>query len=327
MPIQFGYTAISEDIDLQNRTMIDHLRQMAIFARVVEKGSFRAAARDVGLAPSRISEIVSELEAYLGTTLLYRTTRKVSLTNEGRMFYPRVVDMLRSAETGLNELNAMSLDPVGTLRISLPAFLTSGPLSSAVADFARLYPNVAISASYTDQPVGLIEDGFDINVRVGWLDDSSMMSRKLAEGKRVLVAGSDYASQRKVPQRPGDLEDWDWIRYQQRSETTELTSLSGKTEKVTGQARIEVDSIHAVYHFAVSNMGATILPSFLAKRGISEGSLIELLPDWSLRDLGIHAVWPDKSRRQSLTLLFVRFLAERGLCETTDAVAPLTRLH
>ncbi len=178
--------------------------------------------------------------------------------------------MLRSAEAGLNELNALSLDPVGALRISLPAFLTAGPLSSAVAEFSRLHPNVAISVSYTDHPMSLIEDGFDLSIRVGWLADSSMMSRKLADGKRVLVVGTDYASKRKVPNKPADLEDWDWIQYQQRSDTTEFTSPSGKIEKVTGQAQIEVDSIDAVYHFTVCNMGVTILPSFLADQGLCE---------------------------------------------------------
>lgn len=302
--------------------MIDHLRQMAIFARVVDEGSFRGAAKTVGLAPSRVSEIVSDLEAYLGTTLLYRTTRRVSPTNEGRIFYARVVEMLHSAEAGLNELNALSLDPVGALRISLPAFLGSGPLTTAVAEFARRHPNVAFSVCYTDHPVGLVEDGFDLNVRVGWLDDSAMMSRKLAEGKRVLVAGRDYAGKRKTPTRPADLEDWDWIRYQQRSDTTEFTAPTGETETVTGQAQIEVDSIDAVYYFAVQNMGVTILPSFLAERGMSEGALVPLLPNWTLRDLGIYAVWPDKSRRESLTLLFIRFLAEQGLCEAYEDGAP-----
>jgi DNA-binding transcriptional LysR family regulator len=298
--------------------MIDHLRQMAIFARVVEKGSFRAAAKDVGLAPSRISETVSELEVFLGTTLLYRSTRKLTLTNEGRIFYARVVEMLRSAEAGLNELNALSLDPSGALRISIPAFLSSGPLSTAIAAFARQHPNVAFSVAYTDHPMGLIDDGFDLNVRVGWLDDSSMMSRKLAEGQRVLVAGTDYARQRNTPQRPSDLEEWDWIRYQPRADTTEFTSTTGQIEKVTGKAQIEVDSIDAVYHFAIQNMGVTILPSFLAERGISTGALVRLLPDWRLRQLGIYAVWPDRSRRESLTLLFVRFLAEQGLCQPED---------
>jgi DNA-binding transcriptional LysR family regulator len=157
-----------------------------------------------------------------------------------------------------------------------------------------------------------------MSIRVGWLEDSSMMSRKLANGQRVLVAGVDYAQGRKSPKRPSDLDDWDWIRYQQRSDTTEFISSTGKVEKATGNAQIEVDSIDAVYHLATQNMGVTILPSFLADRGIASGELIQLLPDWGLRELGIYAVWPDKSRRESLTLLFVRFLAEEGLCHPED---------
>lgn len=302
--------------------MIDHLRQMAIFARVVDEGSFRAAAQDIGLAPSRISESVSELEAYLGITLLYRTTRKITLTNEGRIFYGRVVEMLRNAEAGLNELNALSLDPVGALRISIPAFLTHGPLSTAIADFARKHPNVAFSVSYSDLPTDLVEDGFDMTIRVGWLQDSAMMSRKLATGKRYLVAGTQYAQARKTPRRPADLEDWDWIRYRQRADVTEMVSADGKTEAVTGKAQIEVDSIEGVYHFALQNMGATILPSYLAERGIKSGELLRLLPDWTLRELGIFAIWPDKSRRESLALIFIRFLTEQGLCEPHDPQSP-----
>lgn len=294
--------------------MIDHLKQMAVFARVVDEGSFRAAAREIGLSPPRVSETVADLENYLGVTLLHRTTRKIALTNEGRIFYARVVEMMRSAEEGLNELNALSLEPVGALRISIPAFLAAGPLSTAIASFIRLHPNVAFSVSYTDNPVGLIEDGFDINIRAGWLDDSSMMSRKLGDGQRVLVAGTGYLSQRPTPRRPKDLEDWDWIRYKNRADTTTFTNDKGKTEKVTGNAQIEVDSVDALYHMATLDAGVTILPSFLADRGVATGQLSRLLPDWSLRPLGIYAVWPDKSRRESLTLLFVRYLAEQGVC-------------
>ncbi|MEM6914345.1 MAG: LysR family transcriptional regulator [Pseudomonadota bacterium] len=295
--------------------MIDHLRQMAVFARVVDEGSFRAAAKAVGLSPSRVSETVSELEDYLGVTLLYRTTRKIALTNEGRIFYARVVEMMRSAEAGFNEISALSVEPVGAIRLSIPAFLSSGALSDAVADFAKQHPNVALSVSYTDNVVGLIDDGFDLNVRVGWLDDSSMMSRKLAVGQRMLVVGKDYASNRERPVRPADLEDWDWIRYRNRADTTTFTGPDGVEEKVTGRAQLEVDSIDALYHIACRNMGVTILPSFLAKQGIEQDHLVELLPNWRLRELGIFAVWPDKSRRESLTLLFVRFLADQGLCE------------
>ncbi|MEM6304522.1 MAG: LysR family transcriptional regulator [Pseudomonadota bacterium] len=294
--------------------MIDHLKQMAIFARVVDEGSFRGAAQEVGLSPSRVSETVSELEDYLGVTLLHRTTRKIALTNEGRMFYTRVVDMLRSAEAGLNELNALSLDPVGALRISLPAFFAGGPLTRAIASFAKQHPNVAFSVVYDDNRLDLLKDGLDLSIRAGWLEDSSMMSRKLADGQRVLVAGRGYAAQRDIPKRPGDLEDWDWVRYKNRPDTTQFTNAKGRQESVTGRAQIEVDSIEALFFMAQQDLGATVLPSHLADRGVREGTLVRLLPDWSLRPLGIYAVWPDKSRRESLTLLFVRYLAEQDLC-------------
>lgn len=283
---------------------------MAVFARVVDEGSFRGAARAIGVAPSRISQTVSDLEEYLGVTLLYRTTRKIALTNEGRIFYARVAEMLRSAEVGLNELNALSLEPVGALRVSVPAFMSSSRLSTAIARFIQLHPNVALSVCYSDHRLGLLEDGFDLNIRVGWLDDSSMMSRKLGQLERELVAGTDYALARPVPQRPADLEEWDWIRYQQRSDVIELTAPDGTAEKVTGGSQIQVDNVDALYHFATRNVGATILPSHLAERGIATGELVRLLPDWTLRPLGVFAVWPDTSRRENLTLLFVRFLAE-----------------
>lgn len=294
--------------------MIDYLRHMAIFAQVVDDGSFRAASQSLGLAPSRVSEMVSELEDRLGVTLLYRTTRKSALTSEGRIFYARVVEMLRSAEAGLDDLNALALDPVGTLRISIPAFMASGPLTTAVAAFARSNPNVSFSVTYTDHRVRLVEDGYDLAIRVGWLQDSSMMSRKLGEGQRVLVAGADYARDRPVPEAPADLEDWNWIRFSHRPETTELISPQGETETVTGTSQIEADNIESVFYYARNNMGATVLPSFLATRGIADGSLVPLLPTWKLQPLGIYVVWSDKSRRESLSLLFVRFLAEQELC-------------
>lgn len=294
--------------------MIDNLKQMAIFARVVDEGSFRAAAKEIGLSPSRISETVSDLENYLGTTLLHRTTRKIALTNEGRMLYARVSEMMRSAEAGLNELNGLSHEPVGALRLSIPAFLAVGPLTTALASFTKLHPNVAFSVSYTDNRLDLIEDGFDMSIRAGWLEDSSMMSRKFAEGQRTLVAGKNYASQRPRPDSPAEMEDWEWLRYKNRSDTTHFTHVDGRKESVTGHSQIEVDSIDALYHLTAEDAGATVLPSFLADRGVAAGKLVKLLPEWKLEPIGIYAVWPDKSRRESLTLLFVRYLAAQGLC-------------
>ncbi|MEC5325265.1 substrate binding domain-containing protein [Aurantimonas sp. A3-2-R12] len=214
----------------------------------------------------------------------------------------------------MNELNALSLEPVGALRISLPAFMSSSDISTAIAEFIRLHPHVAVSATYSDRTVALIENGYDLSIRAGWLDDSSMMSRKLGNSQRALVAGTGYAALRPHPRHPSDMEDWDWIRYRQRSDITEFISPDGETAKVTGNARLEVDSVDALFHFACRNIGATIVPLHLAARGEVSGELVRLLPDWKLRPLGYYAVWPDKSRRENLTLLFVRFLADHQAC-------------
>ncbi|WP_298359631.1 LysR family transcriptional regulator [uncultured Litoreibacter sp.] len=291
--------------------MIDHMRHMAIFARVVDLGSFRAAAKDIRLAPSRVSEIVTDLEDFVGATLLNRTTRKIALTNEGRKFYAHAVEMVRSAESGLNELNALSLEPAGSLRVSVPAFMSSSSLATAMGDFTTRYPHVELSVSFTDLPVDLLRDGFDLNIRVGWLDDSSMMSRKLGEIERVLVSGVDYAKARPDPKQPRDLETWDWIRYAQRSNAMEFNSGTERSVKVTGRSRLQVDSIDALLHYAHLNFGVTVLPRYLVDQGLNSGVFTELLESWKLAPLGIYAVWPDQSRRENLTVHFVRFLAEQ----------------
>ncbi|MEM9574383.1 MAG: LysR family transcriptional regulator [Pseudomonadota bacterium] len=289
--------------------MIDFLRHMAVFARVVDEGSFRGAARDLNMAPSRVSEIVSDLETRLAVTLLYRSTRKIALTSEGRMLYARVVEMLRNAELGLNELNALTLEPAGALKISMPAFMSTSPLSRAIGEFVSEHPRVTLSINYTDRPVRLVEDGFDMNIRVGWLADSALMSRKLGEEGRMLVAGKEYAAAKPKPRRPSDLEGWDWIRYAQRADTIEFTSANGTKASVKGHSQVRVDSIEAMYEFTVQNLGATVLPYHLGKRGVGNGDFVELLPKWKLRPLGFYAVWADKSRRESLTLHLVRHLA------------------
>ncbi|MGF1767693.1 LysR family transcriptional regulator [Enterovibrio makurazakiensis] len=291
--------------------MIDYLKHMAIFARVVDEGSFRAAAKDLNLAPSRVSQAVSDLEDHLGITLIYRTTRKLALSNEGRMFYPRVVEMLRNAEMGLDELNALSVEPVGTLSLSLPAYMASSRLSTILVEFMREYPRVSLSISYTDHPVGLLESGFDLNIRMGWLDDSSMVARKLGEYRRVLVAGADYVASRPSPITLDDVQSWDWISYKQRNENIEFTANDEKRVIPFNNYRLQVDSINALLHFVQQNIGVSVLPWHLAEEGVKSGKLIHLLPEWSLAPLGCYAVWPDKSRRANLTLLLARFLAEK----------------
>ncbi|MBT8083435.1 MAG: LysR family transcriptional regulator [Gammaproteobacteria bacterium] len=299
--------------------MINYLRHMAVFARVIDEGSFRAAARELGLAPSRVSQTVSDLEEYLGVTLLYRTTRKLFLSNEGRKFYSHVADLMRSAEAGLDELNALSQEPAGELKISLPAFLASSAISTAIAEFTRQHPRVSVSLVYTDEVMDILNEGLDLSIRVGWLKDSSMLSRKLTESRRVLVAGKEYVEAHSPPGHPSDLKDWDWIRFAARSSTTELIADSGETVSITENARIGVNSAEAARHFARQNMGIAILPEHLVEDSLRTGELVNVLPQWNPTPLGYYAVWPDKSRRQNLTLILVRFLAKA--CQGASPIA------
>ena len=294
--------------------MINYLRHMAVFARVVDEGSFRAAARDLGLAPSRVSQTVSDLEKYVGVTLFYRTTRKLSLSSEGRRFYEYAADMIRNAEAGLNQLNALSLEPVGELKVSLPAFLESSPFTAAIAEFVCLYPKINISIIYSDQVVDILDEGLDLSIRVGWLEDSSMMSRKLGKSNRLLVATNEYVDKHPTPKHPSDLKDWDWIRFQIWPRTIEFAaSREEEVFSLPENSRITVNGAEALKFLARQSLGLTILPEHFVNNCIASGELVHVLPDWKLKPLGYYAVWPDKSRRENLTLLLVRFLAEREL--------------
>lgn len=285
---------------------------MAVFAMVVDEGSFRTAAKNLGLAPSRVSQTVSDLEKYLDVTLLNRTTRKLFLTNEGRKFYAHVVEITRNAEAGLNELQTLSQKHIGELKISLPAFLTSSVISNGIAEFAKQYPKVLLSLSYTDQRVDILNEGLDLSIRVGWLEDSSMMSRKLGESKRFLVASKAYIKGRAVPKHPSDLKSWDWIRFEMRSSTIDFISPSGEKVSISENSRVSVNSANALSYFTSQDLGLTILPEHLVEEQIKSGEFVHVLPEWELKSMGYYAVWPDKSRRENLTLMLVRFLAEQN---------------
>ena len=290
--------------------MIDKLRAIAIFSTVVDQGTFRAAALHLGLAPSRVSETISDLEKDLGVTLLYRSTRQLSLTQEGRILHEKAQYMLTTVESGLDAISPNSQDPQGALRVTAPAFMTQTSVMDDFASFARAYPKVDLRFDFSDAPRDLIGDGFDVAIRAGWLEDSELMTRNIGRADRLLVANQECLDYHGTPQSPEDLEDWNWIRFSVRADQTVLTDADGKEVSVTGRSHITVNSADALYEFAARGLGVTAIPENLACRGFARGDLVHVLPDWSLKSLGYHAVWPDQSRRENLTTLFVRHLAQ-----------------
>ncbi|MEL7183604.1 MAG: LysR family transcriptional regulator [Pseudomonadota bacterium] len=290
--------------------MIDKLRAIAIFSTVVDQGSFRGAAQHLGLAPSRVSETVSNLEKDLNVTLLYRSTRQLSLTHEGRLLHDRAQAMLAAAETGLDAINPSSVDPQGALRVTAPAFVTQTALMDDFAAFGMRYPRIALNFDFSDTPRDLIREGYDVSIRAGWLEDSDFRSRSIGAVDHLLVASADYVRQQQTPSKPSDLETWNWIRFSVRPDQTALTHADGREVVVTGRSHICVNSADALYEFSARGLGLTSIPEHLACRGFDRGDLVHVLPDWTLKSLGLYAVWPDHSRRENLTTLFVRFLAE-----------------
>ncbi|PYG34514.1 LysR family transcriptional regulator [Pelagimonas varians] len=297
--------------------MIEKLRSIAIFSTVVDQNSFRGASLYLGLAPSRVSEVVSQLEADLGVTLLYRTTRQLSLTHEGRLLHEKAQTMLAAAEAGLDAVSTLSHEPSGSLRVSVPAFIAQTQLMDRFAEFLAKYPSVDVNFHFSDRRSDLIKDGFDAVIRAGWLDDSEFMSRSIGHTERFLVASPEYVTSKGAPTSPKDLENWDWIRFKMRTAQTELTSPSGDTVSVLGKSNVTVNSAEALHEFAIRGLGVSSVPKHLASRGFERGELVHILPEWSLRPLGLYAVWPNQSRRENLTTLFVRFLSAS---ETTAGV-------
>lgn len=181
--------------------MIDELRALAIFAKVVETGSFRSAANALKLSPSVVGHHVSRLEKRLGVALLYRSTRRLSLTHEGEKLFTSTKAMLSAAEKGLDSVAYHASEPTGKLNLTVPAMLTRSPLVSDIAAFAKEFPKVALSINFSDIQQDLIREGIDLAIRIGDLKDSALKSKRLFTMKRKLVVAPALMNEHKSPRR------------------------------------------------------------------------------------------------------------------------------
>ena len=185
---------------------MDSVAGMRVLVRVVDTGGFSAAARQIGVAPSSISRQINELESELGVRLFHRTTRKLSLTEAGQIYYERagrIITDVDEARLAVSELGS----PTGILRVTIPTGIGRGLIVSVIPAFLERYPGVRIVLSMTDYMVDLVAGGFDVGIRVGQLSDSSLKARKIGESRRVVCASPDYLKQSGTPRRPAELED------------------------------------------------------------------------------------------------------------------------
>lgn len=281
---------------------------MTVFAKTVETGSFRAASRALGLSPSVISHHVSQLEDKLGVALLYRSTRRLSLTSDGEKLFGYAKEMLSLAESGFDAIATKATEPTGKLSITLPAGLIQGPVVDDLACFAQEHPKIKLLINFSDHQQDIIRDGIDVAIRVGTVRDSTLKSKKLSDMERKLVVSPAYLKSRPKPMKIQDLSGWDFIGLRMRPNDKLLVNKSGECARLTYEPQIVLDNIHAVVQMARAGLGVVTPPDFLVAEDIRQGKMIELFPEWKVESLPVYAIWPPNAPREGLTYRLIRYL-------------------
>ena len=218
--------------------------------------------------------------------------------------------MMAAAEDGLNSVVDVSNEPAGSLSITLPAFMAGSRYERAIWDFANKYQAVALSVRYLDSNFDLVAEGIDLALRMGELPDSALRSRRLGSAGRKLVCAPLYLASLSGVTSPDDLRSADFVAMQ--GLTDQIVLIKDDEEKTlhTGRGRVVVDNFAALRSALCAGLGIQGLPAFVADPELESGTLVELIPDWLIPDLGTYAVWPDTSRRLSLTRLLVDHIGD-----------------
>ncbi len=282
------------------------LNELLVFAKVVQAGSFTAAARGLRMPKSTVSRKVSELEERIGAQLLQRTTRKLRLTEVGRAYYEHCARIVAEAEEAELAVTRMQAAPHGLLRVTTP--LTFSFLGPLVAEFLKRYPEVQLELLCTDRTVDLVEEGFDLAVRAGRLADSSLIARKLGSIERFVVAAPSYLQARGVPRSPRDLEKHDCLLFGAGNVWT-LHSGSRSVE-VSIRPRLVVNEPDMLRAVTLAGSGVALLPNIHSAADLAAGRLLRLLPDWSSAGAPVHAVYPGTRHHSPKVMAFVDFLRE-----------------
>jgi DNA-binding transcriptional LysR family regulator len=292
---------------------MEQLDAMAVFAGVIEAESFSGAARALGLSKSAVSKQVSRLEDRLGLRLLNRTTRRLSLTEAGAAFYQGCQRVVAEAEAAEQAVTHLASAPRGRLRVNAPMSFGVSHISPALPEFLGRYPELAVDLTLNDRIVDLVEEGFDVGLRIGPLADSSLVARRLAPNRSVLSAAPSYLQARGAPRDPGELADHACLLYSYLATGAvwRLTGPQGDRRcKVSGPLR--VNNGDAILAAALGGLGVALLPCFICGEDLRAGRLVRVLPDWEASpDSAVSAVFPAARHLSPKVRAFVDFLAER----------------
>lgn len=292
---------------------MQNLTDIAVFVQVVDSGSFTAAAERLALTRSVVSKYVSRLEDHLKVRLLNRTTRRLSLTEAGRIFYERSQFGLNEIEAAEAEVAKLQASPRGRLKINTPMSFGILHIAPAMAEFQKLNPEVQLDMHLDDRQINLIEQGYDLAIRIAELPDSSMVATRLAPCRHVVCASPDYVERCGAPHTPDDLRKHNILTYRYQDSPNEWRFISpdGRYSSVPVTGSIEMNNSLALRQAVLGGAGIMLTPTFIVGEDIAAGNLRKLLPGHRAQEISIYAVYAGRRHLTPKVRAFIDYMKTR----------------
>jgi len=292
---------------------MDRFENMGAFIRVVETGSISRAADRLGVAKSAVSRRLKELEEHLGVELFHRTTRKMNLTDTGRAFYHQSVRILEDVLEAEHATSQAHGELKGSLRIALPSTFGLMHMGPAINEFLQINPQIEFDLDFNDREVDLIEEGFDLAIRIANLPDSSLIARRLASIQTVICASPAYLEDKGMPQTPDELIDHQCLVYSllRDFDYWSLTDSNGREIKTKIHPYLKASTGEFLRDAAVEGQGIIFIPSFIAYKEIEQGDLVPVLKDYKAPQIDAYAMYPQTRHLSQRVRAFVDFLVKR----------------
>lgn len=291
---------------------MDRFEAMHVFCKVVELGSFAAAADRLDMSTSAVSRQVAQLEQLLNARLLNRTTRRISLTENGSAYYERCLQLLADLEETEEMVGTNTASPRGTLRLTAPISFGASHLAPAIGEFARHYPDMKFDVVLSDRVVDLIEEGLDLAIRIGSLGGQNLVARRIGRVHGLICASPQYLAAHEAPRNPQDLEAHNCLiyAYAASSNLWPFQRPGEEPVRIKVQGSISANNGTVLGELAACGLGITRGPEFILGPLVSSGRLVRILTEWEPEDLPISAVYPSRKHLSAKVRRFVEFMGE-----------------
>ncbi len=301
---------------------MDSFEDIAFFVRLIRAGSLSALARERNITPAAVSIRLHKLEDQLGVRLLNRSTRKLSLTHEGEIYFSRGAQLLADIKDLNQSISRGRTHPKGLLRVNAPPALGRYRISPLVAEFTRLYPEVEVQLKLSDNPLDLIESGFDVAIRFGLPLDSRLIARRIAPCRRILCASPLYLQMAGEPHEPRELQQHECIvKLDDELAGTWIFSKGDKQENVKIRGTLSSNDGETMMNWALMGHGIMVLHDWHIKRFLRSGLLCHVLPTWDLPDHPIYAMYSERTNLPAKVAVFMDFMAQHLACVYEESIS------